>query len=158
MIDRSSQAQPSFSTVARWSIRQSSSYRSCQDAISADNDNETFQPTLALAADGCPWPTVGVPGSGWKLGELLGYGARSVPPSPPHPAPCDSAIVPTASYGADHANPLAPLRKRDSIALAEFFDKEDIQEISMDVHRYLSRIYPEPCWEDEPYEFLHGYI
>lgn len=55
-----------------------------------------------------------------------------------------------------HASPLSPLRKRDQAALAEYFERENIQEIALDVHRYLAQIYPEPCWEDEPWDFLHA--
>lgn len=62
------------------------------------------------------------------------------------------------SLEVHHASPLAPLRPRDSQALDNFFDSDRIQEITLDVHRYLARIYPEPCWEDEPYEFLKGFI
>jgi hypothetical protein len=62
------------------------------------------------------------------------------------------------SLEVSHASPLAPLRARDREALDELFDGDDLSDIALDVHRYLSRIYPEPCWEDEPYEFLNGYI
>ena len=62
------------------------------------------------------------------------------------------------SLEVSHASPLAPLRPRDREALDELFDGDDLSDIALDVHRYLSRIYPEPCWEDEPYEFLNGYI
>jgi hypothetical protein len=57
-----------------------------------------------------------------------------------------------------HASPLAPLRQRDSQALENFFDSDRIQDVALDIHRYLARMYPEPCWEDEPYDFLRGYI
>ena len=62
------------------------------------------------------------------------------------------------SLDVHHASPLAPLRRRDSQALDDFFESDRIQDIALDIHRYLARIYPEPCWEDEPYEFLRGYI
>lgn len=62
------------------------------------------------------------------------------------------------SLAIDHAEPLAPLRQQDITALDELFDSSQIQDIALDIHRYLARLYPEPCWEDEPYEFLHGYI
>ncbi|MEM0979783.1 MAG: hypothetical protein AAGH78_05860 [Cyanobacteria bacterium P01_H01_bin.58] len=64
----------------------------------------------------------------------------------------------SSSLSVGHASPLAPLRQQDSQALGELFEAEHIQEITLDVHRYLARMYPEPCWEDEPYEFLHGYV
>lgn len=62
------------------------------------------------------------------------------------------------SLDVHHASPLAPLRKRDSAALSELFNCEQLNEITLDIHRYLARTYPEPCWEDEPFEFLNGYI
>lgn len=61
------------------------------------------------------------------------------------------------SLGVSHASPLAPLRVRDSHALNEMFEHDRLQEITLDIHRYLARTYPEPCWEDDPYEFLNGY-
>lgn len=62
------------------------------------------------------------------------------------------------SLEISHASPLAPLRTRDSQALDDLFDVDNLQEMTLDVHRYLARTYPEPCWEDEPYDFLNGYI
>ncbi|NER84367.1 MAG: hypothetical protein F6K42_33515 [Leptolyngbya sp. SIO1D8] len=62
------------------------------------------------------------------------------------------------SLSIEHASPLASLRKRDAKALEEFFNDDQIQETALDIHRCLARLYPEPCWEDEPYDFLHGYI
>jgi hypothetical protein len=64
----------------------------------------------------------------------------------------------SASLAVHHASPIAPLRERDAVALEEFFNYERIHEIVLDIHRCLARMYPEPCWEDEPYEFLRGYI
>lgn len=62
------------------------------------------------------------------------------------------------SLEVHHASPLAPLKVRDAEALDAFFDSDRVREITLDVHRYLARTYPEPCWEDEPYEFLKGYV
>ena len=62
------------------------------------------------------------------------------------------------SLGVSHASPIAPLRARDSAALAEMFNGDCLPEVTLDIHRYLARTYPEPCWEDEPYEFLNGYV
>ncbi|RZM82113.1 hypothetical protein [Leptolyngbya iicbica] len=62
------------------------------------------------------------------------------------------------SLEVSHASPLAPLRARDREALDDFFERDDVSDIALDIHRYLSRMYPEPCWEDEPYEFLKGFI
>jgi hypothetical protein len=62
------------------------------------------------------------------------------------------------SLDVHHASPIAPLRARDRQALRAFFECDRIQEITLDIHHYLAHAYPEPCWEDEPYDFLHGYI
>ncbi|MEL6135908.1 MAG: hypothetical protein AAFR42_00640 [Cyanobacteria bacterium J06628_6] len=63
-------------------------------------------------------------------------------------------VLPTQFY----AEPLAPLRDRDEAALDDIFQSEDVEEAVSDVQARLQQIYPEPCWEDEPYDFLHGYI
>lgn len=70
----------------------------------------------------------------------------------------DIAIPISAGLSVEHASPIAPLRQRDRVALEAMFDRPDLPAISLDIHRSLARLYPEPCWEDEPYEFLHGYI
>ncbi|MDB9525539.1 hypothetical protein PN498_06035 [Oscillatoria sp. CS-180] len=80
----------------------------------------------------------------------------------------ESVILPTAktievtspSLDVHHASPLAELREGDRQALEALFDFDNdlIQDITLDVHRYLARMYPEPCWEDEPHDFLHGYV
>ncbi len=57
-----------------------------------------------------------------------------------------------------HAEPLAPLRQRDEQALEEIFDDLQVEEILTDVCIRLKQIYPEPCWEDEPFDFLRGYV
>lgn len=62
------------------------------------------------------------------------------------------------SYELDHAAPLMPLRERDVEALSEYFDHEHIQEIEADVIRNLLIRWPEPCWEDEPLDFLRDYL
>lgn len=76
-----------------------------------------------------------------------------------HAIPRKQALELTSpSLEVHHASPLAQMRDGDSEALDAFFDTDRIQDITLDVHRYLARMYPEPCWEDEPFEFLHGYI
>jgi hypothetical protein len=59
---------------------------------------------------------------------------------------------------AVHANPLPPLRERDTKALTALFGREDAEEIEDDVNSYLSCLFPTPCWEDDPFEFLQEYI
>ncbi|MGD1951469.1 MAG: hypothetical protein ACFB14_17755 [Leptolyngbyaceae cyanobacterium] len=57
-----------------------------------------------------------------------------------------------------HADPLAPVRPRDEQALEEFFDDSQLDEIIADVHFRLKQLCPEPCWEDDPFDFLCSYI
>ncbi len=58
-----------------------------------------------------------------------------------------------------HAEPLAPLRQRDELALEEFFgDSYQIDEIVNDIYGRLGQLCPEPCWEDDPFDFLRGYL
>ena len=58
-----------------------------------------------------------------------------------------------------HAEPLAPLRQRDELALEEVFgDAYQIDEIIDDICGRLRQLCPEPCWEDEPFDFLRGYL
>ena len=57
-----------------------------------------------------------------------------------------------------HADPLASLRPRDEQALEEFFDDSQLDEIIADVHFRLRQLCPEPCWEDDPFDFLCSYI
>ena len=57
-----------------------------------------------------------------------------------------------------HAEPLSPLRQRDEQALDEFFEDAQIEEIFVDIGVRLRQLYPEPCWEDDPYDFLKGYM
>jgi hypothetical protein len=72
--------------------------------------------------------------------------------------PAEAIPTTSPSLAIGHADPLAPLRPGDSAALEDLFVSDRIQEITLDVLQYLARTYPEPCWEDEPYEFLHGYV
>ena len=57
-----------------------------------------------------------------------------------------------------HADPLAPLRPRDEQALEEFFDDSQLDEMIADVQFRLRQLCPEPCWEDDPFDFLCNYI
>lgn len=57
-----------------------------------------------------------------------------------------------------YASPLAPLRERDEIALAAWFQREDIHEIETDIAAHLLKLLPEPCWEDNPLDFLKEFL
>lgn len=57
-----------------------------------------------------------------------------------------------------HADPLAPLRQRDEQALEEIFDDAQMEEVFVDVCDRLKQLYPEPCWDEDPFEFLQDYM
>ena len=57
-----------------------------------------------------------------------------------------------------HAEPLAPLRQRDEQALEEIFDDGQIEDIISDICIRLKQLCPEPCWEDDSFDSLKGYI
>ena len=57
-----------------------------------------------------------------------------------------------------HAEPLAPLRQRDEQALKDMFDDTQVEEIVSDIRNRLKQLCPEPCWDDDSFEFLRDYI
>jgi hypothetical protein len=50
------------------------------------------------------------------------------------------------------------LRERDWEALKSLFDRDDGEEIEADIKHKLSWLVPEPCWEDNPFEFLREFL
>ena len=56
------------------------------------------------------------------------------------------------------AEPLAPLRQRDEQALEEVFDDAQVEDMLADICSRLRQLYPEPCWEDDPFDFLQSYL
>ncbi len=56
-----------------------------------------------------------------------------------------------------HAEPVAPLNDRDIRALESVFNYGKLEDAIADVRVRLQRLYPEPCWEDDPYSFLGDY-
>lgn len=54
--------------------------------------------------------------------------------------------------------PLAQLWERDVEALGGFFDRADMHDIETDVIRNLLARWPEPCWEDDPFDFLREFL
>lgn len=56
------------------------------------------------------------------------------------------------------ARPISPLRDRDIRALAGFFEREDATDIEADVNQILSRLHPEPCWDEHEFDFLGDYV
>ncbi len=57
-----------------------------------------------------------------------------------------------------YASPIEPLRERDKTALAALFEREDVDDIVIDVLSYLVCLWPEPCWDDDPFDFLEDYL
>lgn len=51
-----------------------------------------------------------------------------------------------------------PLRQRDEQVLTELFLQEGIEAIEEDIACNLLCRHPEPCWEDDPFEFLREYL
>lgn len=63
-------------------------------------------------------------------------------------------VVPTF----EHAEPVTTLRDRDFKELETWFDRPDMSEIEEDVNRHLLMLFPEPCWEDDDFEFLTEHL
>jgi hypothetical protein len=57
-----------------------------------------------------------------------------------------------------YAEPLSPLKERDIVALADLFPPDQMQTVEADVNRLLLRLLPEPCWEENPFEFLKDFL
>ncbi|WP_313934771.1 MULTISPECIES: hypothetical protein [unclassified Nostoc] len=53
---------------------------------------------------------------------------------------------------------ISSLRQRDWKVLIELFEREDSDEIEADIKSNLHLMIPEPCWEDDPFEFLREYL
>jgi len=50
------------------------------------------------------------------------------------------------------------LRERDWEALILLFDRDDSDEIEAEIKSKLVWLVPEPCWEDNPFEFLREFL
>ncbi|QLE56765.1 hypothetical protein [Nostoc sp. TCL26-01] len=57
-----------------------------------------------------------------------------------------------------YAPAFTSLKERDRKALIELFDRGDIDDIEADVNSNLLLMIPEPCWEDDPFDFLREYL
>lgn len=51
-----------------------------------------------------------------------------------------------------------PLRVRDLQVLIELFNRNEIDAIESDILQNLDCRCPEPCWEDDPFEFLRDFL
>ena len=54
--------------------------------------------------------------------------------------------------------PYSVIRERDWEALHSLFDRDDSDEIEADIKSQLVWLVPEPCWEDNPFEFLKEFL
>lgn len=59
---------------------------------------------------------------------------------------------------SEHTALLIPLRDRDVKELKALFADQEIEAIETDIIDNLLRRCPEPCWEDDPFEFLQDYL
>jgi hypothetical protein len=50
------------------------------------------------------------------------------------------------------------MRERDLTALGSLFEREDIHDVETDIIRSLLTRWPEPCWDDDPFEFLQDFL
>jgi hypothetical protein len=64
----------------------------------------------------------------------------------------------TTSLLSAPAAPIAPMRERDTTALLDFFDREDILEVERDINYHLLLLFPEPYWEEDDWEFLQDHL
>ncbi len=68
------------------------------------------------------------------------------------PIPAESERV------GNFAAPLSPLRDRDLAVLEDLFQRDNIYAIEVDISQMLLRLLPEPCWEEDPFEFLQEFL
>lgn len=64
----------------------------------------------------------------------------------------------TSSSGQFISAQSIPLRGRDLHVLTELFNQNEIEAIESDILQNLDWRCPEPCWEDDPFEFLREYL
>ncbi|WP_254565282.1 hypothetical protein [Oscillatoria sp. HE19RPO] len=61
-------------------------------------------------------------------------------------------------FSTGAAEPLSALKERDTQALAELFEDEEIEAIQADVLLCLSFLSPAPCWDEQAFEFLKEFL
>ena len=57
-----------------------------------------------------------------------------------------------------NVSPYNLVRERDWEALNLLFDRDDSDEIEADIQSKLLFLVPEPCWEDNPFDFLQEFL
>jgi hypothetical protein len=70
----------------------------------------------------------------------------------------DRPVVHSLDFSMGGAEPLSALKERDTQALAELFEDEEIEAIQADVLLCLSFLTPAPCWDEESFEFLKEFL
>lgn len=75
-----------------------------------------------------------------------------------HESSITAYASPAPAQTKTFAAPVSPLRSRDCIALAELFERDDIHAIEADVSQRLLALLPEPCWEDDVFDFLKEFL
>lgn len=62
---------------------------------------------------------------------------------------------PSVSRRIAHPVSIPAIGDNDLRALTFLFDRYEMSEVEADIDRALSRLTPEPCWEDADLEFVH---
>ncbi len=70
----------------------------------------------------------------------------------------ESRLSLTPERVGHYADPLAPLKERDVLSLADLFQRQDMYDIEADLNHMLLRLLPAPCWEEDPFEFLQDFL
>jgi hypothetical protein len=70
----------------------------------------------------------------------------------------DAVLLRYISVAGHYADPLPPLRSKDDQELTACFQRDDMASIEADITTFLNRLYPEPCWEDDPFAFLSEFL
>lgn len=78
--------------------------------------------------------------------------------SPWLPQDLENKPYTTQGVAIAHADPLMPLQIRDLRVLSDLFERDDIDDITNNICDRLSQLYPEPCWDENPYEFLREFL
>ncbi len=71
---------------------------------------------------------------------------------------CKEAVSNYPERVGNYADPISPLRERDLQALSELFYRDDIRDIETDITQMLLNLLPEPCWEENLFEFLREFL
>lgn len=135
-------------------------FRNCRESILADGSLGVpylpEQPNEKLAT------TPGTP-SPFFAGDLAQW-AKILPPAvEPARSPDESfrkEFLPShpPEQVGHFASPLSPLRERDLAALATWFHREDMYAIESDLNQMLLHLLPEPCWDEDAFDFLQEFL